>query len=47
MFEYEIKLSMKFSTLYIYNSSAVIMKTDNTRPKTFPIKRQVHVQSYQ
>lgn len=47
MFEYEIKLNMKFSTLYIYNSSSIIMKTDTTRPKTFPLKRQAHVQSYQ
>lgn len=38
IFECEIKLSMKFSTLYIYNSSSIIMKTDTTRPKMFPLK---------
>ena len=38
IFECEIKLSMKFSTLYIYNSSSIIMKTDTTHPKTFPLK---------
>ena len=47
MFECEIKWNMKFSTLYIYNSSSIIMKTDTTLRKTFPLKRQMHVQSYQ